>query len=79
MGIIFMIGVRLRLQNFWNAMWLVVCFNLAWQAVSSMNVYSWVQGGHGTNLDKTFFSSSLAKSKVTTSGPRMIPREQWLV
>lgn len=57
---------------------LVVCCDLVWQAVSSV-VQSWVQGGLGNNLDKTFFSSSLAKSKVTTRGARMIPREQWLV
>lgn len=44
-----------------------------------MDLYSWVQGGLATNLDKTFFSSRLASSKVTTSGPRMNLTEQGLL
>lgn len=44
-----------------------------------MDFYSWVQSGLGADLDNALFPLILAKSKTATSGPRMIPKEQWLV
>lgn len=44
-----------------------------------MDFYSWVQSGLGADLDNALFPSILAKSKMTTSGPKMIPKEQWLI
>lgn len=44
-----------------------------------MNFYSWVQSGLGADLDDTLYFWILVKSKVSVRGPRMIPKEQWLV
>ena len=57
-------------------MWIVW---LGWQTKQEVDFYAWVQSGLGADLGDTLYSSILAKSKVSIRGPRMIPKEQWLV
>lgn len=71
--------------NVFNVAEFLECYVVVWLVIiwdgklQEMDFYAWVQGGLGAALHNTFFLSILTKSKVTIGGPRMIPKEQWLV